>query len=87
MALAGIELRYIVDHLSANMDGYYVNNIYGITKDSILFKLHHTIKGRPVSDGLHIRHMDHVYKDGADRGEPHAAAAAYHPAANEDYRH
>lgn len=44
MALAGIELRYIVDRLSGQIDGYYVNNIYGITKNSILFKLHHTTK-------------------------------------------
>jgi len=44
MALAGIELRFIVDHISGRLDGYYVNNIYGITKDSILFKLHHTTK-------------------------------------------
>lgn len=26
------------------MDGYYVNNIYGITRDSVLFKLRHTSK-------------------------------------------
>ena len=44
MALAGIELRFIVDHLSDQIDGYYVNNIYGITKDSVLFKLRHTDK-------------------------------------------
>lgn len=44
MALAGIELRFIVDHVSEQLDGYYVNNIYGITKDSILFKLRHTTK-------------------------------------------
>ena len=44
MTLAGIELRYLVDHISAKVQGYYVSNIYGITKDSILFKLHHTEK-------------------------------------------
>ena len=44
MALAGIELRFIVDHISGRLDGYYVNNIYGITKDSMLFKLHHASK-------------------------------------------
>ena len=44
MTLAGIELRYLVDHISAKVEGYYVSNIYGITKDSILFKLHHTEK-------------------------------------------
>ncbi|MDH3834828.1 MAG: NFACT RNA binding domain-containing protein, partial [Nitrosopumilus sp.] len=44
MALAGIELRYLVDQISAQVQDYYVSNIYGITKDSILFKLHHTEK-------------------------------------------
>jgi predicted ribosome quality control (RQC) complex YloA/Tae2 family protein len=44
MALAGIELRYLVDKISEQVEGYYISNIYGITKDSILFKLHHTEK-------------------------------------------
>ena len=44
MALAGIELRYLVNNISEQTAGYYVSNIYGITKDSILFKLHHTEK-------------------------------------------
>ena len=44
MGLAGIELRYLVDTISEQVHGYYVSNIYGITKDSILFKLHHTEK-------------------------------------------
>ena len=44
MALAGIELHYLVDQISEQVQGYYVSNIYGITKDSILFKLHHTEK-------------------------------------------
>ena len=44
MALAGIELRYLVDKITEQVQGYYVSNIYGITKDSILFKLHHTEK-------------------------------------------
>jgi len=44
MGLAGIELRYLVDIISEQVQGYYVSNIYGITKDSILFKLHHTEK-------------------------------------------
>ena len=44
MTLAGIELRYLVDTISKQVEGYYVSNIYGITKDSILFKLHHTEK-------------------------------------------
>ncbi len=44
MALAGIELRYLVDKITEQVQGYYISNIYGITKDSILFKLHHTEK-------------------------------------------
>ncbi len=42
VALAGIELRYLVDQISEQVQDYYVSNIYGINKDSILFKLHHT---------------------------------------------
>ena len=44
MTLAGIELRYLVDQISEAAQDYYVSNIYGVTKDSILFKLHHTEK-------------------------------------------
>ena len=44
MTLAGIELRYLVDQISDKVQDYYVSNIYGITKDSLLFKLHHTEK-------------------------------------------
>ncbi|MCH7560648.1 MAG: NFACT family protein [Thaumarchaeota archaeon] len=44
MALAGIELRYLVNQITEQVQDYYVSNIYGITKDSILFKLHHTEK-------------------------------------------
>ncbi|MFQ5497863.1 MAG: ribosome rescue protein RqcH [Nitrosopumilus sp.] len=44
MTLSGIELRYLVDQISKQVQDYYVSNIYGITKDSILFKLHHTEK-------------------------------------------
>jgi len=44
MPLAGIELRYLVDKITTEVQDYYVSNIYGITKDSILFKLHHTEK-------------------------------------------
>ncbi len=44
MNLAGIELRYLVNRISEDVCGYYVSNIYGITKNSLLFKLHHPEK-------------------------------------------
>ena len=44
MTLAGIELRYLVNDINKKIDGYYVSNIYGITKDSLLFKFHHPEK-------------------------------------------
>jgi len=44
VTLAGIELCYLVNQISEATQDYYVSNIYGVTKDSILFKLHHTEK-------------------------------------------
>jgi len=44
MTLAGIELNYLTNKISEEVQGYYVSNIWGITKDSILFKLHHPEK-------------------------------------------
>ncbi len=44
MTLAGIELCYLVNELSKQTKDYYVSNIYGITRNSILFKLHHPEK-------------------------------------------
>ena len=44
MELAGIELRYLVDRISERTGEYYVSNIYGIDRDSLLFKLHHPDK-------------------------------------------
>ncbi|MEJ2261293.1 MAG: NFACT family protein, partial [Nitrosopumilaceae archaeon] len=44
MTLAGIELNFLVNRISEEVQGYYVSNIWGITKDSILFKLHHPEK-------------------------------------------
>jgi predicted ribosome quality control (RQC) complex YloA/Tae2 family protein len=44
VTLAGIELCYLVNQISEAAQDYYVSNIYGVTKDSILFKLHHTEK-------------------------------------------
>lgn len=44
MTLAGIELRYLIDHISKKTLDYYVSNIYGINSKSLLFKLHHPEK-------------------------------------------
>jgi len=44
MTLAGIELRYLINEIVDKIDGYYVSNIYGISRDSMLFKLHHPEK-------------------------------------------
>ena len=44
MTLAGIELCYLVNEIVSKIDGYYVSNIYGISRDSLLFKLHHPEK-------------------------------------------
>ena len=45
MELSAIELRYLVNNInSVAASGYYVSNISGITKDSLLFRLHHTTK-------------------------------------------
>lgn len=41
MTLAGIELRYLVNEIAKQTREYYLSNIYGVTRDSILFKLHH----------------------------------------------
>lgn len=44
MALAGVELRYLVRRIQDMTQGYYVSNIYGVDRNSILFKLHHPEK-------------------------------------------
>jgi predicted ribosome quality control (RQC) complex YloA/Tae2 family protein len=44
MTLSGIELRYLVNEISKDISEYYVSNIYGISRNSILFKLHHPEK-------------------------------------------
>lgn len=44
MALAGVELRYLVERIRHMTQGYYTSNIYGIDRNSILFKLHHPEK-------------------------------------------
>ncbi|MGB7637695.1 MAG: ribosome rescue protein RqcH [Nitrososphaeraceae archaeon] len=41
--MSGIELRYLVNEIrNTVIKGYYVSNITAITKDSFLFKLHHS---------------------------------------------
>ena len=44
MDIAGIELRYLTSSLDTKTDGYYVSNIYGVSRQSLLFKLHHPEK-------------------------------------------
>jgi predicted ribosome quality control (RQC) complex YloA/Tae2 family protein len=44
MTLAGVELRYLVNEISEKTREYYVSNIYGVSRDSLLFKLHHPEK-------------------------------------------
>jgi predicted ribosome quality control (RQC) complex YloA/Tae2 family protein len=44
MALAGIELSFLINNISKISKDYYVSNIYGIDSKSILFKLHHPEK-------------------------------------------
>ena len=44
MTLSGIEIKYLINEISKRTVGYYVSNIYGITKDGLLFKLHHPEK-------------------------------------------
>ena len=42
MELSGIELRYLVNEIKKKVsNGYYVSNIYGVTRDSVMLKLHH----------------------------------------------
>jgi len=42
MELSGIELRYLVNEIREKVrSGYYVSNIYGITRDAIQLRLHH----------------------------------------------
>ena len=44
MPLAGIELAYLVKEIETETEGYYVSNIWGINRNSLLFKLHHPKK-------------------------------------------
>ncbi|MDE1770095.1 MAG: NFACT family protein [Thaumarchaeota archaeon] len=44
MTLAGIELRYLITEMNKQVKDYYVSNIYGVSRNSLLFKLHHSEK-------------------------------------------
>lgn len=44
MTLAGIELQYLVTEMNRQVRDYYVSNIYGVSRNSLLFKLHHPEK-------------------------------------------
>ena len=44
MPLAGIELRYLINEINNRTQDYYLSNIYGINKNSLLFKFHHPEK-------------------------------------------
>ena len=42
MELSGIELRFLINEINFNASqGYYVSDISSVTRDSLLFKLHH----------------------------------------------
>ena len=41
MTLAGIELVYLIKEIGQKIEGCYVSNIYGINRNSLLFKMHH----------------------------------------------
>jgi predicted ribosome quality control (RQC) complex YloA/Tae2 family protein len=44
MELSGLELRHIIREINSKVIcGHYVSNITGITRDSFLFKLHHSV--------------------------------------------
>jgi predicted ribosome quality control (RQC) complex YloA/Tae2 family protein len=44
MTLAGIELHYLITEINKQVKNYYVSNIYGVSRNSLLFKLHHPEK-------------------------------------------
>jgi len=44
MTLAGIELAYLIKEIGKKTEGCYVSNIYGINRNSLLFKMRHPDK-------------------------------------------
>jgi predicted ribosome quality control (RQC) complex YloA/Tae2 family protein len=45
MEISGIELRYLITEIVSKTNlGYYVSNINAVTRDSLLFRLHHPLE-------------------------------------------
>jgi predicted ribosome quality control (RQC) complex YloA/Tae2 family protein len=45
LELSGIEVRHLINEINSKMiPGYYVSGIVGITRDTFLFKLHHSVE-------------------------------------------
>ena len=44
MTLAGIELAFLIKEIGEKVEGCYVSNIYGINRNSLLFKMRHPDK-------------------------------------------
>ena len=44
MTVAGIELAYLIKEIGHEIEGCYVSNIYGINRNSLLFKMRHPDK-------------------------------------------
>ena len=45
MEISGIELRYLITEIISKTNlGYYVSNINAVTRDSLLFRLHHPLE-------------------------------------------
>ena len=44
MTVAGIELAYLIKEIGHKIEGCYVSNIYGINRNSLLFKMRHPDK-------------------------------------------
>ena len=54
MALAGIELRYLVNQISEQVQGYYISNIYGITKRQYSIQTSSYRKKRSLYDDINV---------------------------------
>ena len=58
MTLAGIELAYLIKEIGEQTEGCYVSNIYGINRNSLLFKMRHPDKPDLALDyGLLVRKL------------------------------